>query len=50
MLTSVRGLLAATLLAGSAVAATPAFADEADPPSDFTITGNAALVSDYRLW
>ena len=49
MLTSVRGLLAATLLAGSAMAATPAFADEADPPSDFTITGNAALVSDYRF-
>ena len=88
MLTSVRGLLAATLLAGSAMAATPALAqekpdpskaiivtgsgqeetvaptgpgdtshrptgiaarDETDPPAEFTITGYAALVSDYRF-
>jgi uncharacterized protein (TIGR02001 family) len=54
MLTSVRGLLAASFLAGSVLVAAPAWADEAaseetDPPSDFTITGNVALVSDYRF-
>jgi len=50
MLTSIRGVLAATLLAGTALAATPAFAEEETaPPSDFTITGNAALVTDYRF-
>ena len=49
MLTSVRGLLAATLLAGSVLAAVPAYADETDPPSDITITGNVALVTDYRF-
>ncbi len=50
MQTSIRGLLAATVLAGSAFMASPAFAqDETDPPSDFTITGNAAIVSDYRF-
>lgn len=49
MLTSVRGLFAATLLAGCAIAATPAFADETDAPSEFTVTGNAAVVSDYRF-
>ena len=49
MLTSVRGLLAATLIAGCGMAATPAFADETDPPSDVTVTGNVALVSDYRF-
>lgn len=49
MLTSVRGIFAATLLAGTALAATPAFADEADVPSDITISGNASLVSEYRF-
>lgn len=49
MLTSIRGLFAATLLAGSAFAAVPAFAEETDVPSDFTITGSAAIVSDYRF-
>lgn len=50
MQTSIRGLLAATVLAGSAFMASPAFAqDETDPPSDFTITGSAAIVSDYRF-
>jgi uncharacterized protein (TIGR02001 family) len=49
MLTSIRGLLAATLLAGTALAATPALADETDPPSDFTVTGSAAIVSQYRF-
>jgi uncharacterized protein (TIGR02001 family) len=31
------------------MAATPAFADETAPPSEFTITGNVALVTDYRF-
>ena len=48
MLTSIRGLVAASLLAGGLMA-TPALADETDPPSDFTISGNVALVSDYRF-
>jgi len=49
MVMSVRGVIAATLLAGSALAATPAFADEADAPKDFTVTGNVALTTDYRF-
>lgn len=49
MLMSVRGAFAATLLASSAIAATPAFADEADAPSEVTVTGNVALTSDYRF-
>lgn len=47
MLTSIRGILAATLAAGT-LFAVPAYADETDPPSDFTITGNVAGVTDYR--
>lgn len=49
MLTSIRSLTAASLLAGCTLAATPAFADETDPPAEFTVTGNAALVTDYRF-
>lgn len=49
MLMSVRGAIAATLLAGTALAAAPAFADEADAPSDITVTGNVALTTDYRF-
>ncbi|MCB2059861.1 MAG: TorF family putative porin [Novosphingobium sp.] len=49
MLTSIRGLVAASLLAGSGLAATPALADDMDPPSDFSISGNAALVTEYRF-
>lgn len=49
MLTSIRGFVAATLLAGSALAAVPAYADAAAPPSEFTITGTAAVVSQYRF-
>ncbi len=49
MLTSVRSKIAATLLAGCMFAATPAFADETDPPSEFTVTGSAAMVTDYRF-
>ncbi|MEO6386878.1 MAG: TorF family putative porin [Croceibacterium sp.] len=48
MLTSVRSLLAATVLAGSALAATPALADDAST-SGLTISGNVALVTDYRF-
>jgi uncharacterized protein (TIGR02001 family) len=49
MLTSIRGILAATLATGFVLAATPALADETDPPSEFTITGNVAIVTDYRF-
>jgi hypothetical protein len=49
MLTSVRGLVAATFLFGCGLAATPALADETDPPSEFTVTGNVAGVTDYRF-
>ncbi|MFD2578275.1 TorF family putative porin [Novosphingobium colocasiae] len=48
MTISIRGAIAATLLAGSALAAAPAFADEA-PASPVTITGNVSLVTDYRF-
>ena len=49
MLTSIRGLMVATLMAGTALAATPALADDTDPPSAFTVTGSAAVVSQYRF-
>lgn len=49
MLTSIRGVLTATLLAGTVLAATPALADETAPPSAITITGSAAVVSQYRF-
>jgi uncharacterized protein (TIGR02001 family) len=50
MLTSVRSLMAATVLAGCALAASPALADdEPARKSDFTVTGNVALVTDYRF-
>jgi uncharacterized protein (TIGR02001 family) len=53
MPTSIRGLVAATLLAGSTLAATPALADDAPgataPPPPVTITGTAAIVSQYRF-
>ncbi len=48
MHTSIRGVLAATILA-SGFAAVPAFADETDAPSDITVTGNVTLVTDYRF-
>ncbi|MBS3928152.1 MAG: TorF family putative porin [Sphingomonadales bacterium] len=47
MLTSIRGLIAATLITGAFVAA-PAFADETDPPADWTVSGNVTGVTDYR--
>jgi uncharacterized protein (TIGR02001 family) len=49
MLTSIRGLLAATILAGSALAAAPAFAQDQAPISGITVSGNVAVVSDYRF-
>ncbi len=49
MTMSVRGAIAAALLAGTAFAAAPAFADEAEAPSAITISGNVALTSDYRF-
>jgi len=49
MLTSVRGAIAASLIAGSMLAAAPAFADDADAPSDFTVSGSAAITSQYRF-
>ena len=50
MLTSVRSLMAATVLAGCALASTPALAeDEPAKKPDFSVTGNVALVTDYRF-
>lgn len=52
MLTSVRGLLAATILTGSVLAAAPAFAQdmvEEAPAPAINISGNVALTSDYRF-
>ena len=49
MHTSIRGLFAAALMTGTALVATPALADETDPPSDVTVTGNVAVVTDYRF-
>jgi uncharacterized protein (TIGR02001 family) len=49
MLTSVRSLLAATILAGSALAATPAFAQDEEAESPVTVTGNVTLASEYRF-
>lgn len=46
MLTSVRSLMAATIL-GSALLAAPAFAQEEE--SDITVSGSVALVSEYRF-
>jgi len=54
MLTSNRGLFAATLTVALALCATPAFAQESEGPpaeaeSDFVLSGNVALVSEYRF-
>jgi len=45
MRTSMKGLIALTLLS----AAVPAFADEGESSSDFTVSGTATVVSDYRF-
>lgn len=43
-------LLCCALLSASGLAATPAFADDPTaPPGDFTITGSAGVVSQYRF-
>ncbi len=47
MLTSVRSLLAATVLTGAALAATPAMAQDDD--MGVSVSGNVAIVSDYRF-
>lgn len=50
MLTSIRGLIAASVMLGCGLTAVPAYADEETaPPSDITVTGNVALVTDYRF-
>jgi uncharacterized protein (TIGR02001 family) len=49
MLTSIRGLLAASALAGSMLAAAPALAQDAEAPAAITVTGNVALTTDYRF-
>ena len=51
MLSSIRGLLAATVLAGSLLAAAPALAqdEEEGAESPISISGNVAITSDYRF-
>jgi uncharacterized protein (TIGR02001 family) len=49
MPSALRRLLAASVLAGSTLAASAALADETAPPSEITVSGNVALVSDYRF-
>ena len=49
MLTSIRSLCAASLLAGGFFTATVALADEAAPPPEFAVTGSVAVVSQYRF-
>ena len=50
MLTSIRGLIAASVLLGCGLTAAPVFAeDETAPPSEFTVTGNVVLTTDYRF-
>ncbi len=50
MLTSIRGLVAASVLIGCGLTAVPAFADEETaPPSEITVTGNVVLTTDYRF-
>lgn len=48
MLTSIRGLLAASLLTATGLVATPALADETEAPSDITVSGYVTGVTDYR--
>lgn len=46
MITSIRGILAATALAAGTLVAAPAFADDA---SGITVTGSATVASQYRF-
>jgi len=49
MLTSIRSLAAATALAGAAFLATPAMAQDEEATPAVTVTGNVAMVTDYRF-
>ena len=49
MRTSIKAFLASSVLAGSALVSAPAFADETDAPSEFTVSGYVQGVSDYRF-
>ena len=49
MLTSVRGLLAVTALAGSLLVAAPALAQDEEAESSINVSGNVAVTSDYRF-
>ncbi|WP_338445439.1 TorF family putative porin [Pelagerythrobacter marensis] len=50
MLTSIRGLAAATFLTSTVMVAVPAQAqDRADPPAAVEVSGNVAITSDYRF-
>ncbi len=49
MLTSVRSLMAAAMLAGTALAATPALAQEEEADSSISVSGNVGIVTDYRF-
>lgn len=49
MLTSVRSLMAATVLVGSVLAATPAMAQDEEATPDVTVTGSVTLASEYRF-
>lgn len=50
MLTSIRGLTAASLVSAAILSATPALADDhEESTSEFEVSGNVAIVSDYRF-
>jgi len=50
MSTSIRGVFAASLLASCALAAAPAYADDAtSPPPAIKVSANVALTTDYRF-
>lgn len=49
MLTSIRGLIAASLVSFAAFAATPAMAQDEADDSPVKVTGSVTLVSDYRF-
>lgn len=46
---SYRSFLPSLFAAGLLLSATPALADDTDPPKDITVSGSVALVSDYRF-